>query len=142
MSRGGAESDSAGLPGALPGGNGGRRTARIRRGQPDVRDEELERLRRLVQELELEARNERRRAGQDARDRRPDDEGERRGTGSNRPGSHQHREHSHSRESRRRRDRSRSAESYRRQYRSRSREYGNRARILQRDGQGMQLWML
>ncbi|XP_065633653.1 uncharacterized protein LOC136069269 [Quercus suber] len=153
MSRGGAESDSAGssrgstwrerrqksredpvyeLQEERSGlGEGSYQTGRTvshasRRGQPDVRDEELERLRRLVQDLELEARNERRRAGQDARDRRPDDEEERRGTGSNRPGSHHHREHSHSGESRRRRDRSRSAESYRRQYRSRSREYENR----------------
>nr|XP_023886036.1 uncharacterized protein LOC111998166 [Quercus suber] len=94
--------------------------------QPDARDEELERLRRLVRDLELEARNERRRAGQDDRGKRPDAEEERRGMGSNQSGSRLHRERSHSRESRRRRDRSNSAESRRWRNRSRSREYGNR----------------
>ncbi|XP_065628557.1 uncharacterized protein LOC136067131 [Quercus suber] len=105
-----------------------RRTAShaSRHRQPDARDEELERLRRLVQELELEARNERRRVGQDDRGGRPDAEEERRGMGSNQSGSHRRRERSHSRESRRRRDRSYSAESRRRRHRSRSREYGNR----------------
>nr|XP_023890961.1 uncharacterized protein LOC112003025 [Quercus suber] len=94
--------------------------------QPNARDEELERLRRLVQELELEARNERHRVGQDDRGGRPDAEEERRGMGSNQSGSRRRRERSGSRESRRQRDRSYSAESHRRRRRSRSREYGNR----------------
>ena len=52
-------------------------------GQFDERDGELEQLRRLVRDLELEARGRHQRRGQDDRERRANSGGNRYGAGSN-----------------------------------------------------------
>lgn len=56
----------------------------------DERDEELERLRRLVRDLELEVENRHRKRARDNRERRSDARGDRYGMESNQSGSRQH----------------------------------------------------
>lgn len=69
--------------------------------QLDERDEELERLRRLVRDLELEARDRPRRGDQDNLAGGFMSRGDCYGHGSEQSGSHRHRDRSCSRESRR-----------------------------------------
>ncbi|XP_023872623.1 uncharacterized protein LOC111985207 [Quercus suber] len=94
--------------------------------QHDDRDEELERLRRLVRDLELEAENMHRRRDWDNWGRRSDSGDNHQGTGSNQSRSDHRRERSHSRESRQRRERSRSRESQARRDHLQSRGYADR----------------
>ncbi|XP_065632031.1 uncharacterized protein LOC136068599 [Quercus suber] len=84
----------------------------------DERDEELERLRRMVRDLELEAEDRRQRMNQDNRARRPGAGRERQGAGSEQSGYRRQRERSASRDSRLHRGQ--------RRERSRSREYPDR----------------
>ena len=83
-------------------------------GQFDEREEELERLHKLVRDLELEARGRRPRGNRDNQEGGSVSRGDRYRTRSNQSGSCRHRDHSHSRESCRHRDCSRSWESRRR----------------------------
>ena len=76
--------------------------------QFDERDEELERLRKLVRNLEFEVKGRRQRGDRDDQEGGLASRGDCYETGSNQSGSHRHRHCSHSWESRQRRDRSRS----------------------------------
>ena len=97
-----------------------------RHGKFDERDEELERLRKMVRDLELEARGRHRRRDRNNREGGSASEGDRYGTRSNRSSSHRHRDRSHLWESRRHRDRSHLRESHQHRDHSRSREYADR----------------
>ena len=97
-----------------------------RHGKFDERDEELERLRKLVRDLELEARGRHRRRDQNNQKGGSASEGDRYGTRSNRSSSHRHRDRSHLWDSRRHRDRSHLRESHQHRDHSRSREYADR----------------
>ena len=70
--------------------------------QFDKKDEELERLRKLVKGLELEARGGHRRRDRDNREGGSDSGGNRYGTRSNQSGSYRRQDRSHSWESRQR----------------------------------------
>ncbi|XP_023895031.2 uncharacterized protein LOC112006941 [Quercus suber] len=89
----------------------------------DDRDEELERLRRLVRDLELEAENMHHRRARDDQRGRPDAGENNQGAGSNQSRSNHRHERSHSRESRRQREHSHSREYHSHQDHSRSRGY-------------------
>ena len=94
-------------------------------GQFDERDQELERLRGLVRDLELEARGWRQRRVRDNRERRDGGMGNWGEEGSSQFDSCQHRDRSLSWESRWRRNCSHSRESHQCQARSHSRGYAN-----------------
>ena len=106
-------------------------------GKFEERDQEVERLCRLVRDLEFEARGRCQRRDRDNRERRDGSVGNRCGGGSNQSGSRPRRDRSrsqesrrcrsqfHSRESRQRRNRSHFRESRQRRDHSRSREYAD-----------------
>ena len=97
-----------------------------RHGQFDERDQELERLRRLVRDLELEARGWCQRRDRDNREMRDGSMGNQGEEGSSWSGSPQRRDRSLSRESRRHRNYSHSRESHQCWARSHSCGYADR----------------
>ena len=104
--------------------------------QREERDEELERLCRLVKGLELEVRGRRRRRDRDDQKREVKNGGNRYGAGSNQFGSRQRRSRSHSQESHQYRDRSHPRGSRRHRNWSLSRELGQcRDRSRSRENQ-------
>ena len=95
-------------------------------GQRDDRDQELDRLRRLVMDLELKARGRRQGRNRNHRQRKDDSMGNQGEESSSQFGLQQFQDRSLSRESRRRRNHSHSRETRHQRNRSRSRGYNDR----------------